>query len=37
MIAYHEDANRILVQPFKNKKDAHRIAAYNIIMTRLAA
>ena len=37
MIAYHKDANVILVQPFKNKKDNHCIAAYNTIMMRLAA
>ena len=37
MIAYHEDGNLILQQPFKSKKDVHRIAAYNAIMTRLAA
>ena len=37
MIAYHKDSNFILQQAFKNKKDAHRIAAYNAIMTRLAA
>jgi len=29
--------NLILQQAFKNKKDAHRIAAYNAIMTRLEA
>jgi hypothetical protein len=37
MIAYHEDGNLILQQPLKSKKDVHRIAAYNAIMTRLAA
>jgi hypothetical protein len=37
MIAYHEEGNLILQQPFKSKKDVHRIAAYNAIMTRLAA
>ena len=37
MIAYHKDTNLILVQPFKKKKDAHRIADYNTIMKRLAA
>jgi hypothetical protein len=37
MIAYHADGNVILQQPFKTKSDAHRLAAYNIIMTRLAA
>ena len=37
MIAYHVDGNIILQQPFKTKSDAHRLAAYNTIMTRLAA
>ena len=37
MIVYYEDGNLILQQPFKSKKDVHRIAAYNAIMTRLAA
>ena len=37
MIAYHVDGNLILQQPFKTKSDAHRLAAYNTIMTRLAA
>ena len=37
MIAYHEDDNLILQQAFKNKKDAHCIAAYNAIITGLAA
>ena len=37
MIAYHEEGNLILQQPFKSKKDVHRIAAYNAIRTRLAA
>jgi hypothetical protein len=37
MIAYHEDGNLILQQAFKNKKDAHRTAAYNAIVMRLAA
>ncbi len=37
MIAYHADGNLILQQPFKTKSDAHRLAAYNIIMTCLAA
>jgi hypothetical protein len=36
-IAYHEEGNLILQQPFKSKKDVHRIAAYNSIRTRLAA
>jgi hypothetical protein len=37
MIAYHADGNLILQQAFKNRSDTHRIAAYNVIMTRLAA
>jgi hypothetical protein len=37
MIAYHKEGNLILQQPFKCKKDVHRIAAYYAIMTRLAA
>jgi hypothetical protein len=37
MIAYHADGNLILEQAFKTKSDRHRIAAYNSIMTRLAA
>ena len=37
MIAYHKDGNLILQQAFKNKKDAHRIVAYNEIMTRVLA
>jgi hypothetical protein len=37
MITYHADGNLILQQPFKTKSDAHRLAAYNTIMTRLAA
>jgi hypothetical protein len=37
MIAFHADGNLILQQPFKTKSDRHRIAAYNSIMTRLAA
>jgi hypothetical protein len=36
MIAYHVDGNLILQQPFKTKSDAHRLAVYNTIMTRLA-
>ena len=35
MLAFHEQANVILVQPFKTKADTHRIPAYNVIMTRL--
>jgi hypothetical protein len=37
MIAFHADGNLILQQAFKNKSNRHRIAAYNAIMTRLAA
>ncbi len=37
MIAYHADGNLILQQAFKTKSDCHRIAAYNSIMTCLAA
>jgi hypothetical protein len=37
MIAYHADGNLILQQAFKTRSDKHRIAAYNSIMTRLAA
>ena len=37
MIAFHADGNLILQQAFKTKSDRHRIAAYNSIMTRLAA
>jgi hypothetical protein len=37
MIAYHADGNLILQQPFKTKSDAHRLADYNTLMTRLAA
>jgi hypothetical protein len=37
MIAFHADGNLILQQAFKTKSDCHRIAAYNLIMTRLAA
>jgi hypothetical protein len=37
MIAYHADGNLILQQPFKTKSNLHCLAAYNIIMTRLAA
>ena len=35
MLAYHDAANVILVQPFQSKGDHHRIPAYNIIRTRL--
>jgi hypothetical protein len=37
MIAFHADGNLILQQAFKTKSNRHRIAAYNAIMTRLAA
>ncbi len=37
MIAYHADGNLILQHAFKTRNDHHRIAAYNSIMTRLAA
>ncbi len=37
MIAYHANGNLILQQAFKNRSDTHRIAAYNVIMTCLAA
>jgi hypothetical protein len=37
MIAFHADGNLILQQAFKSKSDRHRIAAYNDIITRLAA
>jgi hypothetical protein len=37
MNASHADGNLILQQAFKSKSDRHRIAAYNLIMTRLAA
>ena len=37
MIAYHTNGNLILQQAFQTKSDRHRIAAYNAIMTRLAA
>ena len=32
MIAYHCDSNTILQSPFGNRKDKHRIRAYNSIM-----
>ena len=35
MIAYHCDSNTILQAPFFNRKDKHRIRAYNSIMQRL--
>ncbi len=34
MVALHS-SNAILVQPFQTKKDAHRIAAYQALYTRL--
>ena len=37
MIAFHTNGNLILQQAFKTKSNCHRIAAYNAIMTRLAA
>jgi len=37
MIAFHADGNLILQQAFKTMSDRHWIAAYNAIMTRLAA
>jgi len=37
MIAFHADGNLVLQQAFKSKSDQHRTAAYNAIMTRLAA
>ena len=37
MIAHHANGNLILQQAFKTRSDKHRIAAYNAIMTRLAA
>jgi hypothetical protein len=37
MIAYHADGNLILQQAFPTKSNRHRLAAYNSIMTRLAA
>ena len=36
MIAYHCDSNTILQAPFFNRKDKHRIRAYNSIMQRLS-
>ena len=35
MIAYHCDSNTILQAPFVNRKDKHRIRAYNSIMNKL--
>ena len=36
IIAYHCDSNTILQAPFVNRKDKHRIRAYNSIMQNLA-
>jgi hypothetical protein len=36
MVALHSNSNAILVRPFASKQDAHRIAAYTDIYTRLA-
>ena len=36
MIAYYCDYNTILQAPFVNRKDKHRIRAYNFIMQKLA-
>ena len=36
MIAYHCDSNTILKAPFVNRKDKHRIRAYNTIIQKLA-
>jgi hypothetical protein len=36
-IAFHANGNLILQQALKSKSDRHRIAAYNTIMTHLAA
>ncbi len=37
MITFHANGNLILHQAFKSNRDHHHIAAYNAIMTRLAA
>ena len=37
MLAYHDAANVILVQPFASKNDHHRIPAFNAIMKRFQA
>jgi hypothetical protein len=37
MIAFHADGNLIFQQAFKPKSDRHQIAAYNAIMSCLAA
>ena len=36
MIVYHCESNKTLQAPFVNRKDKHRIKAYNFIMWRLA-
>ena len=36
MIAYHCNSNTILQAPFVNRKDKHRIRAYNSIIQKLA-
>jgi hypothetical protein len=35
MVAFHDAANVILVEPFKSKSDHHRIPAYDVLMNRL--
>jgi hypothetical protein len=35
MVAFHDAANVILVEPFKSKSDHHRIPADDILMNRL--
>ena len=37
MVAYHCDSNAILACPFKTRKDAHRMEAYNSIMEHIQA
>eukprot|EP00804_Cyclotella_cryptica_P003592 CCRYP_002190-RA/>CCRYP_002190-RA protein AED:0.27 eAED:0.27 QI:0/0/0/1/0/0.5/2/0/535 len=37
MIAFHADTNAILVRPFPSKHDAHHIAAYRDIQSRLSS
>jgi hypothetical protein len=37
MLAYHDAANVILVQPFQSKADHHRVPAYSAIMKRFKA
>jgi hypothetical protein len=37
MVALHAQTNAILVQPFANKSDTHKIPAYNAIFKHLAA